>query len=212
MQGVKNMAKVAKGSTSSGFKNYDAVLAEAFKTGKIDGLERWINRVGFALIRRASTKHTRPGSVMMEHWNDARRQLKDDRALILYMKTYREEYEGRFFPKGVDLFLVGEARDKYQGGSGLADAMEAQMKEAIDSNRELKAQLQRMTTQFGQLKADVARRAGGAGGSGDLVKGPDGNPIVCHRCGGNHFVANCDKPKEWRKKKDKDEGEDDDGN
>ena len=183
-------------------------MADAVKTGKLDGLERWITKVGFKLIRRSATKHSRPGAVMMDHWMAARRQLKDDRALIHYMKTQREEYEGRFFPKGVDLFLVGEARDKFLDASKDEKAeAAAQMKETMDANREMRREIQSLTSQLRQLKQDVGRNTGGAGGSG-VVKGPDGQPIVCHRCGGNHFVANCDKPKDWRKKQDKDEGED----
>ena len=73
----------------------------------------------------------------------------------------------------------------------------------------MRKDIQTLNSQLRQLKFDVGRNAGAAGGSG-VVKGPDDQPIVCHRCGGNHFVANCDKPKSWKKEAKKEDGDEDD--
>ena len=205
MQGVIKVAKISK--STGGLRTYETVLNDAIKSGKVDGVEKWITKVGFQLTARSTSKHTRPGSVLLDHWMNARRQLKEDRALIHYLKAVYEDYKGRFlpFPMGLAMDLIGEARDQYNSTSVIT-AMEEQLKESMAANAEMRREIQSLSSKVRQLQTDT-RGSGGAGGSG-VIKGPSGEPVVCHRCGENHYVSNCDKPKDFKKKesgKDKDD-------
>ena len=194
MKGVMALAKLAK--NTGGFRNYDTVLREAEKSGNVDALEKWITKAGFALSKRSSVKHTRPGSIMLSQWMRARRQFKDDRALIRYMKEYREETEGRFFPKEIDMEIVGVARDSYQAAdSGKTDALEAQLREVLESNREMKREIQSLTSRVRTLQANEGTSQqfkGPPGGpNGSILRGKDGKVVKCFFCEGNHYRADC---------------------
>ena len=187
MKGVIQLTKAAK--NSGGFRTYDMVLAEAYKSGKVDAIERWFQRTGFELSKRSEVKHTRPGAIMLAHWMRARRQFKDDRALILYLKNYREDTEGRFFPREIDMEIVGAARDFYSSASTAAStAMEEQMKEVMDANRDLRREVQSLNARLRNLQTS----AGGPGeSSSGAVLDKEGRPVVCNYCKGNHWKSDC---------------------
>ena len=198
MKGVKALAKVAK--DSGGFRNYDKVLADAFKTGKLEALERWFMKTGFALGKMKDPKWTRPGAVMLSHWMDARNQLKNDKALILYFKNYREDTEGRFFPRECDMKIAGVARDTYQNPE-LSEAYQAQMKEVLDANSELRREIQSLNSRLRTLQTTVNDGGGGPSrpGGGRPIKDREGRLVECHRCGGNHYIANCPEASDYVK-------------
>ena len=116
---------------------------------------------------------------MLFCWNETKRQLKDPRARLMYLKEYREEYGGRFWPVELDQKIVGLCREAFPPAGKQSEAMMEQMKEVLDHNKSLAREIQSLNSRVRTLQTDARGDAGGGSGAGPSGGGPRLGP--CYR-------------------------------
>ena len=191
---------MAGGKTAAKFhlRTFQLALTEAREQQSLAPLQSHISRYTGQLSDTGGRMETVFATRLLRVWQKAQDNLKYTGPIITYMEEMSRVYVGRGFPLLYDT-EIGQAASitaarpppgQVAGGTGQPDT-------SNDKQAAILVALEEMSNHNKSLTARVQSLADRVANLGPQSHG--GNR-KCFRCGSTeHSVAECDKPKEWKK-------------
>ena len=193
---------MAGGKTAAKFKmrTFQDVLAEARAGQNLAPIQSHISRYTGQLSDSGGHMETVFATRLLRVWQKAQDNLKHVTPIITYMEEMSRVYVGRGFPLLYDT-EIGQAASITTAGGGFSQPAPAgpAAKGPDTSGDKQMAILTALEEMANQNKA-LASRVQGLADKVNNLQGNANGTRKCFRCGSTeHAVADCDKPKDFKK-------------